>query len=517
VDKWGNVYISDTDHNQIDMWSVTNNTLANVVATTYGWNPGYIAVDSNGITYTCNYDANLACDVIVEWNGLDELVNFLRPTFVALALDGVGNVYYPNLAAGEIMEYIATNGSISLVVSNLSSPIGVALDVAGNIYIVDGSLKEWNVANETLTSLGPNGAESVAVDGSGNVYFNEASSILKWSPVNSNTTLVLNAGLNFPTDVAVDGAGNLYIADTENNAIKELPFAFVDPSPRLESAAAGKDALPVVLPATQNLRPPFAPTSDQSWLTITGITNGVVYFSFTVYSGANRTAHISLLGQTIPIMQGVVPPSLSTGPRGATLATGNNGTLTVTASGSGPLSYQWLVNGTNLAGATNSALNLGALQLSNAGLYSVIVSNAAGSVTSGVAVLNVVPELSAQLTNRNVVLTWPGPYLLQAAGQLSGAFADISSAASQYLESTTTNAQRYYRLRSMPFRLSGTNLPNAGFSLSSAGVPGCNFVVEVSTNLASWQPLQTNPSPFTMTDTNAANYPFRFYRAALAH
>ena len=103
--------------------------------------------------------------------------------------------------------------------------------------------------------------------------------------------------------MAVDGAGNVYIADTGDNAIKELPHAFVDPTARSESLAAGNDALPVVLPATENLLAPFAPTSDQPWLTITGITNGVVSFSFTANTGPSRTAHITLLGQTIPVTQ----------------------------------------------------------------------------------------------------------------------------------------------------------------------------------------------------------------------
>jgi hypothetical protein len=94
------------------------------------------------------------------------------------------------------------------------------------------------------------------------------------------TTLV-SSGLTQPGAVAVDGTGNVYIADTGDSAIKELPYAFVDPTPKLEGLGADNDALPEVLPATENLLALFAPTSDRSWLTITGITNGVVSFSFT--------------------------------------------------------------------------------------------------------------------------------------------------------------------------------------------------------------------------------------------
>jgi hypothetical protein len=119
--------------------------------------------------------------------------------------------------------------------------------------------------------------------------------------------------LYFPYGVAVDSAGNVYIADSNENAIEELPSAFVDPTPKLEGLAAGNDFLPVVLPATENPLPPFAPTSDQSWLTNTGITNGVVSFSFPINAGPSRTAHVNLPGQIISITQGVIgtPPNLT--------------------------------------------------------------------------------------------------------------------------------------------------------------------------------------------------------------
>jgi hypothetical protein len=114
--------------------------------------------------------------------------------------------------------------------------------------------------------------------------------------------------------VAVDGAGNVYVADTDNSTIKELPRAFVDPTAKSEGPFAGSDVLPVVLPATANLLPPFAPTSDQPWLTITGITNGVVSFAFGANTdGTNRTAHVTLLGQPISITQAALTPPKLTG------------------------------------------------------------------------------------------------------------------------------------------------------------------------------------------------------------
>src|SRR6266571_7930769 len=54
----------------------------------------------------------------------------------------------------------------------------------------------------------------------------------------------------------------------------------------------------------------------------------------------------------------------------------------VIASGTAPLSYQWRKDSVPIAGATNDQIVLAHSQFSDAGLYSVIVSNAEGSVTN---------------------------------------------------------------------------------------------------------------------------------------
>jgi hypothetical protein len=191
----------------------------------------------------------------------------------------------------------------------------------------------------------------VAVDGSGNVFFsdNGNSAIKEWSAVNGHVALLASAGLNDPEGVAVDATGNVYFADTGTNSIQELPRVFVDPTPRVESLAAGNDVLPVVLPAVQNLLAPFNPISDSSWLTISGITNGVVSFSFTADTGGSRTAHLTLLGQSIPITQGAIgtPPTLGS----------------VQLLGNGALQFSF-TNNPNAVFAVLSATNL-ALPLSN--------------------------------------------------------------------------------------------------------------------------------------------------------
>ncbi|MBL9136417.1 MAG: immunoglobulin domain-containing protein [Verrucomicrobiales bacterium] len=70
-------------------------------------------------------------------------------------------------------------------------------------------------------------------------------------------------------------------------------------------------------------------------------------------------------------------------------ATGEVVTLSVSAQGSSPLTYQWRLQGTNLPGATASSLSLGPVTAADAGYYSVIIANGFGSTTSRVATVTI--------------------------------------------------------------------------------------------------------------------------------
>jgi T5SS/PEP-CTERM-associated repeat protein len=82
-------------------------------------------------------------------------------------------------------------------------------------------------------------------------------------------------------------------------------------------------------------------------------------------------------------------PSITRQPQTVTVPAGGTATFSVTASGDPPLSYQWRRNDADLAGKTDSRLTLINVQATNAGIYLVIVSNSAGSVTSSNALLRV--------------------------------------------------------------------------------------------------------------------------------
>jgi|GEM_PF-1570898 len=98
------------------------------------------------------------------------------------------------------------------------------------------------------------------------------------------------------------------------------------------------------------------------------------------------------------------PPVITSDPISQTVQLGSSATFTVGATGSS-LTYQWLKDGAALAGATNGTLTLTNLQMSDAGYYSVVVSNASGQATSAAASLAVVTSSGSAPRGRIINLS----------------------------------------------------------------------------------------------------------------
>jgi hypothetical protein len=102
-----------------------------------------------------------------------------------------------------------------------------------------------------------------------------------------------------------------------------------------------------------------------------------------------------------------IAPVIAQNPVPQSANTGENVTFSVSAFGSNPLSFQWRLNTTNIAGGTDSKLILSAVSQIDAGNYSVIVSNVAGSVTSSNVALVVIPPPPCTSPAQGVVGWWP--------------------------------------------------------------------------------------------------------------
>ena len=116
-----------------------------------------------------------------------------------------------------------------------------------------------------------------------------------------------------------------------------------------------------------------------------------------------------------------VPPAISTQPVGQTVSAGSSLVMWVVATGNPAITYQWRKNGANITGAFYYYLSLTNVQAGNAGTYTVVITNALGSVTSAGAVVNVTlppapPTITAQPAGQSVTVGATVSFAVAASG-----------------------------------------------------------------------------------------------------
>jgi sugar lactone lactonase YvrE len=173
-----------------------------------------------------------------------------------IALDGAGNVYVANLFSPRINPNVPLPGAVykSLAASGFNdqitigsgfqSPSSVAVDSAGNVYVLDvlnesgqSTLYKETLANgsyiQSEIGSGFQSAWNVAVDGDGNVYVadegwtNSPGSVYKETlqPDGSYLQTTIGSGFVNPYAVAVDGNGNVYVADVNLITVFKLTLS----------------------------------------------------------------------------------------------------------------------------------------------------------------------------------------------------------------------------------------------------------------------------------------------------
>jgi hypothetical protein len=119
---------------------------------------------------------------------------------------------------------------------------------------------------------------------------------------------------------------------------------------------------------------------------VTAADNGSYDVVITNNFGTATSAGVAIVVNTL------TAPSISQGPVGRTLYPGGTLNLRVVASG-GHLAYQWSKNSSPIANATNSAYIVNSVTTSDAGSYTVSVTNSLGNASGGPAVITI-PSLA---------------------------------------------------------------------------------------------------------------------------
>lgn len=210
----------------------------------------------------------------------------------------------------------------------------------------------------------------------------------------------------------------------------------------------------------------------------------------------------------------VPPPVILVPPQNQFVMCGGTADFSVSVASSTPLSYQWQKGSGNLPAATLDHLFLANVQLTDAGTYLVVVTNAGGMATSS-AKLNVGAPVAISPSAGSATLKWAGPFVLQTASIVSGPYVDLPDATSPWTISVSNEPQRYFRLRlaPTPSLLPLTFGSGQVAQLIVSNVAGLHYAIEASTNLSDWAPLYLGTAPFTFPDLEVTNFPTRFYRA----
>jgi hypothetical protein len=248
---------------------------------------------------------------------------------------------------------------------------------------------------------------------------------------------------------------------------------------------------PAPPPAIISITPDTGSTNGGTAVNITGtgFLNGVsLYFGASPAASVTLTNATNLLAVTPAAWLGAVnviltntdgqsavftngftyidttPPQITFNPTNQTSSLGGSAAFNVTATGAGPLNYQWLLNNSSLANATNATLVFSNILSLQAGAYNAVVSNSYGVKTSSVATLSVLGSLVFFATNPGAIQYSNGQINLQLSG------------------------------------------------LTGQGA----VVIDFSTDLTNWSPIFTNPAGFgqiQFSDSNAVKYPAGYYRA----
>ncbi|MFC3146113.1 immunoglobulin domain-containing protein [Piscinibacterium candidicorallinum] len=129
----------------------------------------------------------------------------------------------------------------------------------------------------------------------------------------------------------------------------------------------------------------------------------------------------------------VPPPVIVRAPSAITTTVGSSASFSVVARGGGSLSYQWRRNGTAIAGATEELLSIGTVASTDAGEYTVVVTNSAGSLESAAARLTVNPAPQPAVAVAPILTSQPVGVAVQAGQAVSLSVAATGSAPLSYL------------------------------------------------------------------------------------
>jgi uncharacterized repeat protein (TIGR03803 family) len=238
-----------------------------------------------------------------------------------------------------------------------------------------------------------------------------------------------------------------------------------------------------------------------------------------LYGAASRSGPSLVFRLALPL------PTLSASPQTQTAEAGNTVRLAATADGLAPLSFSWFQDGKLVSVGTNRFLMLSGIQPSQAGSYTVVVTNTFGAVTSPPALLSVISPVPRRLMPALATTVQPGTSLFVESSPTIGPSQTWTLLDSVMLTNTLQwiidpapgLPQKFYRARATapprPY-LRPAQVP----ALTLSGTVGTSIRVDCINQFGpvdAWQTLDTvilGTSTQIYYDISAPGQPPRLYR-----
>jgi len=366
VDNAGNIYISDTAHNQIVKRTPAGDASALILT---GLSTGLSAPEGLALGGSGNlYIADTGNDrvVVVTPAGAASAVDLGTVTLVSprgLAIDASGNLYIADTGNGRIVKLPSGGAAGALNITGLgtalSTPVGLGVDVAGTLYIADSGnnrIVQVTTGNAgsavSISGLGTalSAPTGVAVDSFGNLFIADSGNNRVVKVTSGGAGSVPGTGsltLSSPDAVAVDVSGTVHVADTSNSRVALLMTSAVSFGELRVGALSGASlTLPFTINAAATLGSVQALTLGVSSLDFAlgggttcanGTTNTTcnVEVQFLPFASGLRRGAVALFDQTNTLL--AVVPIYGTG--GAPQAALSPGTASIVSTGGVPLNY----------------------------------------------------------------------------------------------------------------------------------------------------------------------------------
>ncbi|MEO6996241.1 MAG: immunoglobulin domain-containing protein, partial [Lacunisphaera sp.] len=362
ADSLGNVYVADSQNNTI------RKVTPQGVVTTFAGLAGNVGSD----------------------DGLGDTARFNDPA--GIAMDSAGFLYVTDLQnssvrkispAGNVTTLAGLAGSSGSVdgtgsAARFLSPQGIAVDALGNVFVAD-------TGNHLVRMITPAGVVST----------------LGGRAESTDFAVGTGSTVHFPNPVgvAVDSTGQVYVSDGTYNSIivggiATTPAITAQP---VDQSVVEAQAVTFSVTVTGGL---LSYQWRKNAVNIPNANSPALTFADTVPGDAGNYDVVvtnvkgSVTSATVSLSVSAIPTISAISPARQVLQPGQSLSLSVTATGTGSLGYQWIHNGVAISGATVQTYSAASVTSQNSGWYEVRITDSFGTRRSSALFVAVAPAVT---------------------------------------------------------------------------------------------------------------------------